>query len=104
MLDCVQQWCHVYFEENVANARVNTKQTADYLMSRETSNTTLVVSRSHPNIFEGLAWSQRKKRPDLNTLYLSPHVVQQSRKLLRAFAEVRQNRIDQMPINGNGLR
>ncbi len=84
------KWTTVYFEDNVPSTTVpgGTKQLARYLINQEKANTTFVVTRSESRIFESLANAQRRRRPDLGTLYMSPHIIRECRKMLIAFGEV----------------
>lgn len=83
------KWTTVYFEDNVPSTNVpgGTKQLARYLIQQEKPNTTFIVTRSEMRIFESLANTQRRRRPDMGTLYMSPHIIRESRKMLLAFGE-----------------
>ncbi len=84
------KWTTVYFEDNVPSTNVpgGTKQLARYLINQEQANSTFIVTRSESRIFESLANTQRRRRPDLNTLYMSPHIIRECRKMLIAYGEV----------------
>ncbi|QDZ20825.1 sialyltransferase [Chloropicon primus] len=84
------KWTTVYFEDNVPSTTVpgGTKQLARYLINQEKPNTTFVVTRSESRIFESLASTQRRRRPDMDTLYMSPHIIRECRKMLIAYGEM----------------
>ena len=82
------KWSVVYYEDNVANIEMGTKNLAKYLLKLEPRNTTLVVSRANQFIFEGLAKHQRRRRPDMRTMYFNPKMQQSARRGLHHFAKV----------------
>lgn len=84
------KWTTVYFEDNIVSTTVpgGTKQLARYLIHQEKANTTFIVTRSEPRIFESLASTQRRRRLDMGTLYMSPHIIRECRKMLIAYGEV----------------
>eukprot|EP00899_Mesostigma_viride_P029721 jgi/Mesvir1/9934/Mv06637-RA.1 len=76
------KWTTVFYQEDIVHAQ------SHFLFRQETPNTTLIVSRGSRDDFESLSLCQRRRRPDLNTLFLSSQVVSRARALLRRFAQV----------------
>lgn len=81
------KWTSVYYEDNVPNTAVpgGTSQLARFLIKQEPANATLVVARSTTKSFETLATTAKRRRPDIQTLYLSSRVVSAARRSLLVY-------------------